>query len=35
MEQAFTGEYLGARDRDNIELWQEILAAAAKVDVGE
>lgn len=35
MEQAFTGEYLGVRDRDNIELWQEILSMAAKVDVGE
>ncbi|WP_225850934.1 ATP-binding protein [Streptomyces sp. HPF1205] len=35
MEQAFTGEYLGVRDRDNIELWQEILSTAAKVDAGE
>jgi hypothetical protein len=35
MEQAFTGEYLGVRDRDNIELWQEILSMAAKVDTGE
>ncbi|MFD7403015.1 ATP-binding protein [Streptomyces sp. NPDC059866] len=35
LEQAFTGEYLGVRDRDNIELWQEILSMAAKVDVGE
>ncbi|MCX4414525.1 ATP-binding protein [[Kitasatospora] papulosa] len=35
MEQAFTGEYLGVRDRDNIELWQEILSMAAKVDMGE
>lgn len=35
MEQAFTGEYLGVRDRDNIELWQEILSMAAKVDAGE
>ncbi|MFJ3786887.1 ATP-binding protein [Streptomyces sp. NPDC090093] len=35
MEQAFAGEYLGVRDRDNIELWQEILSMAAKVDEGE
>ncbi|MFS4107238.1 ATP-binding protein [Streptomyces sp. PD-S100-1] len=35
MEQVFTGEYLGVRDRDNIELWQEILSMAAKVDEGE
>ncbi|MFH9427357.1 ATP-binding protein [Streptomyces sp. NPDC017615] len=35
MEQAFTGEYLGVRDRDNIELWQEILSMAAKADLGE
>ncbi|MEU4034466.1 ATP-binding protein [Streptomyces collinus] len=35
MEQAFTGEYLGVRDRDNIELWQEVLSMAAKVDAGE
>jgi hypothetical protein len=35
MEQAFTGEYHGTRDRDNIELWQEILSMAAKIDSGE
>ena len=30
VENVYQGEYLGARDRDNIELWQEILTAAAK-----
>lgn len=35
IEDVFTGEYLGARDRDNIELWQEILSVAAKADAGE
>ena len=30
VEDAFKGEYLGVRDKDNIELWQEILTAAAK-----
>lgn len=30
MEDVFKGEYLGARDKDNIELWQEILIAAAE-----
>lgn len=29
-EDLFRGEYLGARDKDNIELYQEILTAAAK-----
>ena len=29
VEDVFKGEYLGARDKDNIELWQEILTAAA------
>ncbi|MBO3746185.1 ATP-binding protein [Streptosporangiaceae bacterium NEAU-GS5] len=31
-ENLFHGEYLGARDRDNIALYQEILTAAAKSD---
>ncbi|PDP89173.1 ATP-binding protein [Glycomyces fuscus] len=35
MEDAFTGEYLGVRTRDNIELWQEILSVAAKADANE
>ena len=30
MEDVFKGEFLGARDKDNIELWQEILTAAAR-----
>jgi len=30
IEDVFKGEFLGARDKDNIELWQEILTAAAK-----
>jgi len=29
-ENVFTGEYLGPRDKDNIEVWQEILVAAAR-----
>lgn len=29
-EDLFQGEYLGPKDKDNIELWQEILTAAAK-----
>lgn len=29
-EQVFEGEYFGARDKDNVELWAEILTAAAK-----
>ncbi len=28
MEDAFQGEHLGPRDRDNIDLWQAILTAA-------
>jgi hypothetical protein len=31
-EQVFEGAHLGARDKDNIELWQEILTAAAKAE---
>jgi hypothetical protein len=29
-ESVFNGEYLGRRDRDNVELWSEILTAAAR-----
>jgi histidine kinase/DNA gyrase B/HSP90-like ATPase len=29
-EDAFQGEYLGAKDKDNIELWQEVLTAAVR-----
>ena len=32
VEDVFKGEYLGARDKDNIELWQEILTTAAKAE---
>ena len=32
VEDVFKGEYLGARDKDNIELWQEILTTAAKTE---
>ena len=32
MEDAFKGEYLGPRDKDNLELWQEILTTAAESD---
>jgi hypothetical protein len=30
IEDVFKGEFLGARDKDNIEMWQEILTAAAR-----
>jgi hypothetical protein len=30
IEDVFKGEFLGVRDKDNIELWQEILTAAAR-----
>ncbi|CAM00886.1 histidine kinase/DNA gyrase B/HSP90-like ATPase [Saccharopolyspora erythraea NRRL 2338] len=30
VEEVFQGEYLGPRDKDNINLWQEVLTAAAK-----
>lgn len=30
VEDIFKGDYLGPRDKDNIELWQEILTVAAK-----
>jgi hypothetical protein len=32
MEQVYQGAHLGSRDRDNIELWQEILTVAAQVE---
>lgn len=32
MEDLFRGAYLGAKDRDNIALWQEILTAAARAE---
>ncbi|GAA1774292.1 ATP-binding protein [Luedemannella helvata] len=31
-EHVFQGSYLGARDKDQIDLWQEILTAAAKAE---
>jgi hypothetical protein len=31
-EDVFTGEYLGPRDKDNIEMWQSILRRAADVE---
>ena len=31
-EEVFTGEYLGPRDKDNIEMWQAILKRAADVE---
>ncbi|MFD7985478.1 ATP-binding protein [Kitasatospora indigofera] len=34
MEDLFSGEYLGPRDKDNIELWKQLLTTAAKVDRG-
>jgi hypothetical protein len=35
IEDVFKGEYLGTRDKDNIELWQGILTAAAKSEQHE
>jgi hypothetical protein len=32
VEEVFKGQYLGPRDKDNIELWQEILTAAGRVE---
>ena len=32
VEEVFTGEYLGPRDKDNIEMWQAILKRAADVE---
>ena len=32
VEDVFNGEYLGARDRDNIDLWTEVLTAAVKAE---
>jgi hypothetical protein len=31
-EEVFRGAYLGARDKDNLEMWQQILTAAAKTE---
>jgi hypothetical protein len=31
-EQVFQGNHLGPRDKDNIDLWQEILTAAARTE---
>ncbi|GIG91122.1 ATP-binding protein [Plantactinospora endophytica] len=33
MENLFQGVHLGARDRDNIDLWQQILTAAARAEL--
>lgn len=33
MEDLFRGAYLGAKDKDNIELWQAILTAAARSEI--
>lgn len=32
-EDLFRGAYLGAKDKDNIELWQEVLGAAARAEI--
>lgn len=32
VESAFEGEYLGPRDKDNIDLWQTILSAAVRAE---
>ena len=31
-EEVFEGQHLGSRDRDNIELWQDLLTCAADVE---
>lgn len=33
LEDLFRGAYLGAKDKDNIQLWQSILTAAARVEI--
>lgn len=33
MENVFQGAHLGSRDKDNIDLWQEILTAAAQAEL--
>lgn len=33
MENVFQGAHLGARDKDNIDLWQEILTTAARAEL--
>lgn len=32
MEDVFEGDFLGARDKDNIDLWQEVLTSAARAE---
>jgi hypothetical protein len=32
MENVFNGDYLGSRDKDNIELWKSILTTAARAE---
>ena len=32
MENIFEGEYLGARDKDNLDLWQELLTIAVRAE---
>jgi len=32
MENIFAGQNMGPRDKDNLEAWQAILAAAAKAE---
>ncbi|MDQ1438212.1 MAG: hypothetical protein QOK43_1841 [Acidimicrobiaceae bacterium] len=34
VEDLFRGAYLGAKDRDNVELWRSVLTAAAKEETG-
>lgn len=33
VEDVYQGEYLGAKDKDNIALWQEVLTAAVRCEV--
>lgn len=33
VEDVFQGEYLGAKDKDNIAMWQEVLTAAVRCEV--
>jgi Histidine kinase-, DNA gyrase B-, and HSP90-like ATPase len=34
-EEVFEGQHLGSRDRDNIELWQDLLICAAEAEVDD
>jgi hypothetical protein len=31
-QEVFKGSYLGVRDKDSIDLWQQVLTAAARAE---